>query len=100
MSLRKGASPKTIATTLTITGQGSTDKLDVTYHNRKKSELDARIESGASIASLIPFLVESWGSDFPLTEEGVLEFEDEYPGICSAIAQGFHQARHKELEKN
>ncbi len=100
MSLKKGAGPKVIPATLTITGQGSIDKLDVTYHNRKQSDISARIDEGMSMASLIVFLVESWGSDFELTEEGVTQFEDEYPGIIEAVLKGFHASRKKELEKN
>lgn len=100
MSLKKGAGPKLLPATLTITGQGSTDKLDVTYHNRKQSEIRERIEANVSMASLIVFLVESWATDFDLTEEGVKEFEDEYPGIIEGVLSGFHSARRKELEKN
>jgi hypothetical protein len=100
MSLKKGSGPKSLPATLTITGQGSTDKLDVTYHNRKQSEIRERLESGVTMASLIAFLVESWNTDFDLTEEGVREFEDEYPGIVEILFAGFHQTRRKELEKN
>lgn len=100
MSLRKGGGPKTLPTTLTITGQGSTDKLNVTYHNRKQSEIDAQFNSGITLGGLIPFLVESWDTDFALTEEGVKEFEDEYPGIVDILLSGYGKARLKEAEKN
>lgn len=100
MSLKKGGAPKTIPATLTIIGQGSTDKLNVTYHNRKQSEITALLEGGASLGALIPFLVESWDTDFELTEEGVREFEDEYPGIVDILLTGFHRAHRKEAEKN
>ncbi|APG04957.1 hypothetical protein BJI69_14350 [Luteibacter rhizovicinus DSM 16549] len=100
MSLKKGAGPKLIPATLTITGQGSSDKLDVTYHNRKQSEIRERVDSGVTLAALVAFVVESWAADFALTEEGVIEFEDEYPGIVGAVMEGFHTSRRKELEKN
>ncbi|NID06655.1 hypothetical protein HBF26_17300 [Luteibacter jiangsuensis] len=100
MSLKKGNGPKVLPATLTISGQGSTDKLEVTYHNRKQSEVRERLESGATMAGLIAFLVDSWDTDFDLTEEGVMAFEDEYPGIVEILFAGFHQARRKELEKN
>lgn len=100
MSLKRGGGPKTIPVTLTITGQGSTDKLELVYHNRKSSEVEAKLKEGVTLAGLIPFLVESWGTDFPLTEEGVSEAEDEYPGLLSAVLAGFWKARKKELEGN
>jgi hypothetical protein len=100
MSLKKGSGPKLLPATLTITGQGATDKLDVTYHNRKQSELRERMDAGATMASLVAYLVSSWDTDFDLTEEGVTAFEDEYPGIVEILFAGFHLARRKELEKN
>ena len=100
MSLKKGSGPKTLPATLTITGQGSTDKLDVTYHNRRQSEVIERAQGGGSMGALVVFVVESWDTDFDLTEEGIQAFEDEYPGIVGILMEGFHQARRKELEKN
>ena len=100
MSLKKGGGPKTLPVTLTITGQGSTDKLALVYHNRKSSEVRDRITDGTSLAAVVPFVVESWDTDFPLTEEGAAEFEDEYPGIVTAILDGFWKARRKEVEGN
>jgi hypothetical protein len=100
MSIRQGAGPKTLPTTLTIIGQTSSDKLNITYHNRKTSEVDAQLATGITLAALVPFLVESWDTDFPLTEEGVMAYEDEYPGIVGILIEGFHRARRKHLEKN
>ena len=100
MSLRKGAGPKTLPTTLTIRGQGATDKLDVTYHNRKQSEVIERAQAGDTMASMVVFVVASWDTDFELTTDGVQAFEDEYPGIVGILMEGFHQARQKALEKN
>lgn len=100
MSLKKGGGPKTIPAALTIIGQGSTDKLNVTFHNRKQSEITEKLEAGLTLGGLVPFLVESWDTDFELTEEGVREFEDEYPGIVDIVLMGFHRARRKEAEKN
>lgn len=99
MSLKKGGGPKTLPTTLTITGQGATDKMQVTYHNRKTSEVEAKLREG-NLLAVIPFLVESWDVDFALTEEGIAEYEDEYPGIVEILIAGFWKARRKELEKN
>ncbi len=101
MSLKKGGGPKTLPVTLTIKGQGSTDKLEVVYHNRKSSEVEQLLkELNGTLASVVPFIVESWGTDFELTEEGVKAFEDEYPGIVSGVIEGFWRARRKEFEGN
>lgn len=101
MSLKKGSGPAEIPVTLTITGQGSTDKLKITYHNRKTSEVQEKLSAdGATVAGVIPFVVKEWDTDFPLTEEGVGDFEDEYPGMVEAILSGFWKARRKEAEKN
>lgn len=100
MSLKKGGGPETLPATLTITGQGSTDKLAVTYHNRKSSEVEGRVSDSVTAAGIIPFLVKEWDTDFSLTEDGAKEFEDEYPGITQAIVSGFWKARRKEVEKN
>lgn len=101
MSLKKGGGPKTIAATLTITGQGSTDKLNLVFHNRKSSEVQAKLmEPGVKMAAVVPFIVESWDSDFELTEEGLIAMEDENPGMVSAVFEGFYKARRKEVQGN
>ena len=102
MSLKKGGGPKTIAATLTIVGQGSTDKLQITFHNRRSSEVEARLKDrpGERMAVIIPFIVESWDLEFDLTEEGVIALEDEYPGLVAGILDGFWKARRKEVSGN
>lgn len=100
MSLKKGGGPKTIPATLTVIGQGSTDKLNVIYHNRKASELKSKFDGNSTMAGVIPYIVESWDSDFEVTEEGVTAFEDEYPGIIDVLLEGYHKARGKAIEKN
>lgn len=101
MSLRKGGAPETLAVALTIKGQGSTDKLNIVYHNRKRTEYEAQMAlPEMTFGGVIPYLVKEWDTDFPITEEGVKQFEDEYPGIIQIILAGYGQARLKELEKN
>lgn len=51
MTIRKGNAPKTIPHKLTVTGQGETNTLQLTYHNRKASELEEKIK-GLREASL------------------------------------------------
>jgi hypothetical protein len=110
VSLKRGGAPKTLEVTLTITGQGFTDKLKVVYHNRKRSEVEQRrnelttANPNASvndvIAALTPYIVQSWDTDFELTEEGVKAFDDEHEGVIVAIWEGFWNARRKQLEGN
>ena len=101
MSLKKGGGPKTLPWTLTLVGQGSSDKLNLVYHNRKTSEFQATLKTpGLTLGGVVPYLVESWDTDFPLTEEGVADFDDEYPGTVKAVIDGYHEARQKEAEKN
>jgi len=102
VSLKKGGGPKTIPATLTITGQGSTDKVSITFHNRKSSEVEGKLKESPDVkmAAIIPFIVESWDLDWDLTEEGVLSMEDEYPGLVVGILDGFWKARRKSVEGN
>lgn len=101
MSLKKGGGPETLAVTLTVVGQQSTDKIDIVYHNRKSSELQEQWEKpGMTLGGIIPFIVKEWSTDFPLTEEGMKDMEDEYPGMLDAIMAGYGVARRKEVVKN
>lgn len=102
MSLKKGGGPKTIPVTLTVIGQGSTDKVQVTFHNRKGSEVEARLKENPDVkmAAVIPYIVESWDLEFDLTEEGVIALEDEYPGMVTGLVEGFWKARRKQVEGN
>lgn len=100
MSIRKGKAPAELPATLTIVGQGSSDQLKITYFNRRQSDVQKKIDAGVTLGGLIPYLVKEWDTDFELTEEGVIAFEDEYPGIVEIVFTGFHNARRKVLEKN
>lgn len=100
MSLKKGGSPELLDTTLTITGQGSTDQLKLVFFNRKGTDVDAKIKAGNTLGALIPYIVKDWDTDFELTEEGITAMEDEYPGMVEIIFGAFWAARRKTAEKN
>ncbi|MBV6304938.1 hypothetical protein KVP10_08560 [Candidimonas humi] len=105
MAIKRGNAPTTIPARLTIKGAGESNKLELTYFNRKSSEYDDKVaelkeSSVPFLPSLVVFLVKEWDTDYSLSIEGVLELEDERSGICEAILQGFWQARRIELEKN
>uniref|UniRef100_UPI00333EFA9E hypothetical protein n=1 Tax=Castellaniella defragrans TaxID=75697 RepID=UPI00333EFA9E len=105
MAIKKGNAPKTIPAKLEIVGGGETNTLDIVYHNRKPSELQGRVDElkGTKepfLPAMVLFVVKEWDSDYSLSQEGILEMEDERPGMCDAILQGFHKFRQVALEGN
>ena len=94
-----------IKATLTVKGQGEETKFDVTYFNRRQSELEAALkkaleDDGGGIPNVVLFMVKDWDTEYPLTLEGIKELEDERPGILYGIIAGFHAARKVEAVKN
>lgn len=105
MAIKKGNAPKTIPAKLEIVGGGETNTLLLTFHNRKPSEFQTRLDElkdskDPFLPALVLFVVKEWETDFSLSLEGILEMEDERPGICDAILQGFHKVRKVALEGN
>lgn len=105
MAIMKGNAPKTIPAKLEIVGGGETNTLSLTFHNRKPSEFQARLDElkGSDdpfLPTMVLFVVKEWESDYSLSLEGIQELEDERPGICDAILQGFHKVRRVALEGN
>lgn len=105
MAIKKGSSPKTFPAKLTITGSGEKASMNITFHNRKVSEIDAMVKEveGSKepfLPSLVLFLVSEWDTDFSLSLEGIKELEDERPGVCEAILELFHAERRAKREKN
>lgn len=104
--IKKGNAPKTIPAKLEIVGGGETNTLELTFHNRKPSEIEAKVEElkgtkDPFLPSMVLFVVKEWpDTDYSLSLEGILEMEDERPGICDAILQGFHKVRRVALEGN
>lgn len=100
--LLKAKRREELPSTLTIKSQGDTLKVNVTYHNRKTSELEAMFkQENRPIGEVILFIVKDWDiEDYPLTAEGLTELEDDRPGLIMAIIQGWHQARAAAKEKN
>ncbi len=103
--IKKGNAPKTIPAKLELVGGGETNTLDLVFHNRKPSEIEGKIEELKDsktpfLPSMVLFVVKEWESDYSLSLEGILEAEDERPGLCDAILQGFHKVRRVSLEGN
>jgi len=105
MAIMKGNAPKTLPAKLEIVGGGEKNTLTLTFHNRKPSEFQAKLDELKDskepfLPSMVLFVVKEWETDYSLSIEGVKEMEDERPGICDAILQGFHKVRRVELEGN
>lgn len=105
MSIKKGNAPKTIPAKLEIVGGGETNTLSLTFHNRKPSELQDKVEEmkrskDPFLPAMVLFVVKDWDTDYSLSFEGVGEMEDERPGMCEAIIKGFHKVRQVALEGN
>lgn len=92
--------PETLPATLTLKGQGETVKLNVTYHNRKQSEINELLAEGKTVADVVLFMVKEWDADYELSTAGIAELDDARPGILEGVMHGFHRARRMELEKN
>ena len=109
---RKG----TIATLLTIKGQGEEATFKVTYHNRRQSEVQAKLDEALAamskpddqisdddrngLANVVLFMVESWETEYEVSLVGIKEMEDDRPGLIAGILAGFHDARKVEKVKN
>lgn len=105
MAVMRGNAPKSIPAKLEITGGGETNTLSITFHNRKPSEFQAKLDElkdskDPFLPSMVLFVTQTWESDYSLSLEGILEAEDERPGLCDAILQGFHKVRRVSLEGN
>lgn len=96
--------PEVLLAALTLKGQGETVKFNITFHNRKQSELNATLTAAATrqegVTETILFIVKDWDAEYPLTSEGIKEAEDDRPGIIMAVIECFHATRQVEKEKN
>jgi hypothetical protein len=101
--------PDTLATDLTIKGQGETITVPVIYNNRtqkqiteKTTELQAT-EKGKDAEwvnrELFIYVVKELGGVIP-THEGIAELEDNWPGSVVGIFVKFHETRRVEVVKN
>ncbi len=113
--------PETIKAHLTIKGAGVEMPLVLTYYNRKPKEFKAFMDNPELMvlpstvkgprdamdhvnAQAVLYIVKSFDDgtdkDFPLTYDGMLDLEEHWADVLSAIIVGFHKARGMEIEKN
>lgn len=105
MALRKGSAPKTLPAKLELIGGGEKTTLSLTFHNRKPSEITAheqltRQTEKPFLAEMLFYLIKDWETDYSLSIEGIVDLEDERPGICEAILKGFWEVRKVTLQGN
>lgn len=91
---------ETILTALTLIGQGESVTFNITYFNRKQSEVEAKLNDAGDVPDTILYMVQSWDSEYPLTPEGIMELEGDRPGTIMAVIEGFFAARKVQREKN
>lgn len=114
----KRTTPKTINATLTVTGQGETVTLDVTFNNLAKQayadliektveRVQANVEGkrqdelvAETNAYIVIGLVSNWESEYELKIDDLLEAERDRPGLLLGVIRGFHQAREVAVAKN
>ena len=104
--------PDTLSTALTITGQGVPDiKFNVTYHNRKQSDLEellakhqasdeAKRDPQYANRQCLLYIIRDWETEYPPTDEGIKEMEDDRPGMIELLFIGYHMARRVQAGKN
>lgn len=101
-------SPSTIPARLKIDIHGVTNVLELDYKFMRTSEFEELLRKhgesakpvGEMTAAIVLDVVEKWDSEYPLTMAGLLEWEDETPGIMGVVISGFHTARSASRAKN
>jgi hypothetical protein len=103
--------PETISTSITVKGQGETMTMDVVYYNRKLEDIQAVLKTAQAHSrnevdyefanrETLLFLIKSWDSEYPLTNEGIKEMEADWPGMIVGLGVKFHESRQVEVVKN
>lgn len=104
--------PDTLATTLTINGQGEEPvQFGVVYHNRKQDDIDnvlreamaseeAKLDMQHANRCTLLYVVKSADMEYTLDHAGLKDMESDRPGMIEAMFIGYHKARRVELAKN
>lgn len=102
--------PDTLATDLTIKGQGEEFKVPIVFFNRTQNQIKDKTvelnktEKGKADAEwvnreLFLFVVKEFNGKTP-THDGVVQLEDNWPGSVLGVFVAFHAARRVEVAKN
>lgn len=101
--------PEVLPTTLKLVRGGETETLKVDYRYMKTSEFNTLVEGvgkqgGTMLDALIRIVLGVVASfpdqEYPLTEEGLTEMNDERPGMLDLLITGFQEARGVQRAKN
>lgn len=105
--------PEVIQANLKLQRGQETESMKVDYAYMKTSEFNALLEeignrvSGAggtlmdSLIQIVLGVVKAFpDEEYPLTEEGLRELQDERPGMLEILIGGFHEARGVQRAKN
>lgn len=84
-----------------IEGQGEVIEFGVVFKNISQAELEA-ITNKPDMKPYEPALayIESWETEYPLTPEGVMEMEGDWPGTLVALIQHFYESRMMHIKGN
>lgn len=105
----KKAKKKQIPTVLMIEGQGEKQKLNLVYNNIGQEAIEAlaekaEVEKDPAVILLgdgvNQGILHSWESEYDLSTNGVKEAEEDMPGFCVALIEGYHLSRMVARAKN
>jgi len=97
MSVRKGQAPSKLPAELNFIGAAEKLSIKVTFANHTSAEFR---EHKGTVGELVLWLIADWDADFPLTVDGISDFEDEHPGVCDGLIEAWWRTRRVALEKN
>lgn len=101
-------SPEVIPARLKIDIHGNTTVLELDYRFMRTSEFqdiikeegDRGLPMVETTANIVLRIVKSWESEYELSQQGLIELEDDVPGMMGLIIGGFHEARTANRAKN
>ncbi|QVW29539.1 hypothetical protein [Stenotrophomonas phage BUCT603] len=100
MAVRRGEAPKRFRASVELKTAAERLTFNVQYVNLKTSEYTSLVEAGLSLAEMLVQLVAEWDADYPLSVDGFAELEDERPGCCAGLLEGWHRGRLAQREGN
>lgn len=105
----KKTKKKQIPTVLTIEGQGEKQQFNLVYNNIGQEAVNALAEKAEATDDPAVILLgdgvaqgilHSWESEYDLSTNGIKEAEEDMPGFCVAVIEGYHLSRMVARAKN
>lgn len=92
----KIAAEPTFDASLTITGQGREQVMNVTFKHKSRSEylamLEALRDGSLDVPAALLSILEKWDADEKLSAASIAKLQDSQPGIDWAIITGYGDA--------